>query len=218
MSSLNPAEAKDDIEFTFNFNGQLKPPPLSAAELFDGGKIRPLKLLPTRSQYWGSSDSPPSPKRMLTKAFIFSPPLRKTKEAYSSTRKKDQSKCLSEPTKIQQISKETASLSSSSSSSPSSSWSRKWKLLFRSASEGHATSKDESSNSFLRKISHKEDVKNFSFRSKDSSNSGSRSGRRKTGWVSAHEWHYKKNKAKAAAAEEEDFLALQEKSHGLHGY
>uniref|UniRef100_A0A803LE28 Uncharacterized protein n=1 Tax=Chenopodium quinoa TaxID=63459 RepID=A0A803LE28_CHEQI len=65
-------------EFEFDFSGQLdmmvRPPLSSADELFDGGKIRPLKLKPppslqinTDSRISSESHSPRSPKSAMSK-------------------------------------------------------------------------------------------------------------------------------------------------------
>ncbi|CAK9172925.1 unnamed protein product [Ilex paraguariensis] len=53
----------DDTEFAFDFSGHLERTSLSADELFDGGKIKPLKP-PPRLQYSdnGMVDSPKSPR------------------------------------------------------------------------------------------------------------------------------------------------------------
>ncbi|OIV93271.1 hypothetical protein TanjilG_23112 [Lupinus angustifolius] len=65
-----PGFPKDD-GFEFNFSGQLEPPSLSAAdELFDGGKIKPLKP-PPRLHSGEGTTSPRSPKK--GKKIIFSP-------------------------------------------------------------------------------------------------------------------------------------------------
>ncbi|OIW10173.1 hypothetical protein TanjilG_27924 [Lupinus angustifolius] len=64
----NKEEYHDDFEF--NFTGHLEPPPLSAAdELFDGGKIKPLKP-PPRLQLSEGITSPRSPRKGKK---IFSP-------------------------------------------------------------------------------------------------------------------------------------------------
>ncbi|RVX15274.1 hypothetical protein CK203_007731 [Vitis vinifera] len=93
-----------------------------------------------------------------------------------------QSSLISKPT--------TASaITPSSSSKGSKKWRLKDFLLFRSASEGRATDRDP-----FRKYAglfRKQDIKNDSFRSIDSS--GSMSKRR--GPVSAHELHYTVNRA-----------------------
>lgn len=60
----------EDDDFAFDFSGQLERISFSAAdELFDGGKIKPLKP-PPRFQYDGKHiDSPKSPKKLFKEAF-----------------------------------------------------------------------------------------------------------------------------------------------------
>ncbi|KAF5740707.1 hypothetical protein HS088_TW11G00784 [Tripterygium wilfordii] len=91
----------------------------------------------------------------------------------------------------------------SSSKSSSRRWRLKDFLLFRSASEGRASDRDP-----LRKYSglsrKQEDVKTSSFRTTDGSGSGS--GSRRRGPVSAHELHYTKNKAATEDLKRRTFL------------
>ncbi|KAK4437848.1 hypothetical protein Salat_0118800 [Sesamum alatum] len=67
-------EELEDVDFAFDFSGQLERSSLSAAdELFDGGKIKPLKP-PPRFQYdqnrpLDSPKSPRSPKKIIREAF-----------------------------------------------------------------------------------------------------------------------------------------------------
>ncbi|KAL2254672.1 uncharacterized protein LOC105169569 [Sesamum indicum] len=66
-------EELQDIDFAFDFSGQLERSSLSADELFDGGKIKPLKP-PPRFQYdqnrpLDSPKSPRSPKKIIREAF-----------------------------------------------------------------------------------------------------------------------------------------------------
>ncbi|CAK9185844.1 unnamed protein product [Ilex paraguariensis] len=88
---------------------------------------------------------------------------------------------------------------------------RKWKLkdffLFRSASEGRAADKDP-----LRKYTalfrKNEDVKNSSFRAIDSPGFGSSS--RRKGPISAHELHYKMNRAVSEDLKKKTFLPYKQ--------
>ncbi|KAF8406343.1 hypothetical protein HHK36_008430 [Tetracentron sinense] len=109
---------------------------------------------------------------------------------------------------------------STSSSSSSSSFKRlKDFLLFRSASEGRAADKDP-----LRKytvLSKKnEGVKNGSFRSTDSSGSvsSSVSRSRRRGPVSAHELHYKVNRAVSEKLKKKTFLPYKQGLLGCLGF
>ncbi|XP_023917792.2 uncharacterized protein LOC112029334 [Quercus suber] len=100
-----------------------------------------------------------------------------------------------------------ATYSSSSSSKSSKKWSLKDFLLFRSASEGRATDKDP-----FRKYSalykRHEDTKIASFRSTDSS--GSVTGAKRRGPVSAHELHYTTNKAASEDLKKKTFLPYKQ--------
>ena len=51
-----------DEDFEFNFSGQLERTSLSADELFDGGKIKPLKPPPGYEQFSSTVSSPRSPR------------------------------------------------------------------------------------------------------------------------------------------------------------
>ncbi|KAG2703567.1 hypothetical protein I3760_06G144500 [Carya illinoinensis] len=55
-------------DFEFNFSGQLERTSLSADELFDGGKIKPLKPLPVRLQVGTKVLSPRSPRSRISQA------------------------------------------------------------------------------------------------------------------------------------------------------
>ncbi|XP_022896784.1 uncharacterized protein LOC111410594 [Olea europaea var. sylvestris] len=59
-----------DTDFSFDFSGQLERVSLSADELFDGGKIKPLKPPPClESKPLDFPKSPRSPKKMIKEAF-----------------------------------------------------------------------------------------------------------------------------------------------------
>lgn len=216
-SSTTKDSGDDSTDFAFCFSGHSQVP---ADVLFDGGKIRPLKLLP-RSQYQHhiATYSPRSPKRMLTKSVLVAPhhnntyyndyPILVTKPE----EQREQQPVL--PVLVKQTSKDTTSSTTStifSSSSSSSIWSRRWKLtdLFMSLgspSDKNVTNKHDSASIMT---SHKKDTNEWSFRSESSSKSGSSSSRggacRRKGRVSAHEWHYKQNRAAAEEMRRKTFL------------
>lgn len=85
---------------------------------------------------------------------------------------------------------------------------KKWKirdfLLFRSASEGRADEKDplRKYTALSKKSAAEEDVRNFSFRSTESSGSVSK----RRGPVSAHELHYTMNRAATEEMKKKTFL------------
>lgn len=199
MPSSTTEDCSDSTDFAFCFSGHLQVP---ADVLFDGGKIRPLKLLP-RSQYQHniatySPRSPRSPKRMLTKSVLEPPQHEKT---YYTEEHEEQPL----PLLVKQTSKDTTSSSLGSSSSSSSIWSRRWKLTDLFMPLGSSSKNDSASI----KTSHKKDTNEWSFRSESSSKSGSSSrggACRRKGRVSAHEWHYKQNRAAAEEMRRKTFL------------
>ncbi|GLT36998.1 hypothetical protein SLA2020_113420 [Shorea laevis] len=222
-----------DEDFEFDFSAQLERTPLSAEELFDDGKIRPLKPPPGLN----SPRSPRSPRspilRIIPKKDFdpFAIALEKTRtgEDFSKKQRGRQrspvssnssyvhkgSRSLS-PLRVSDImldpdhdssqsgksitpARTSTTLKSYASSILSvisfSKGRRKWRLkdflLFRSASEGRATDKDQLREYALLSKKEPEDVKNSSFRSTESV--GSVSSRRR-GEVSAHEFHYTANR------------------------
>ncbi|KAM7482525.1 hypothetical protein LguiB_007108 [Lonicera macranthoides] len=203
---LNPPSSKDfnttndnhnpDFEFDCNAARLYKAPPLCADELcadelFDGGKIKPIKLIPER-RITHSPATPRSPKRMIFKEGL--------------SQKKD----ISGATDILlEEEKDGESLNSSSASSSPSSWRKRWnlkKLLsFRSKSEGD--SKDP-----LKKSEIEEDLKNSSFRSTGVVNSvhitktRKEKGKRVVVYGSAHELHYRVNRAVSEEMRRKTFL------------
>lgn len=212
-------------DFVFDFSGQLERSSVSAAdELFDGGKIRPLKP-PPRLQYeadYKPFDSPKSPKQRFKQTF--SPRNKKEIDPFAAAiqhtartekiEKPKKTRSLSVPDLLfdhesNQETTKTSSYSLCSVSSSISLWYRKWKLkdlfLFRSASEGRASSKDQL-NKFLKKNHEKEEdvLKTSSFRSTASSVGSSSLMRRRE--VSAHELHYTLNRALSEEMKRKTFL------------
>lgn len=231
-------DPESDCDFAFDFSGQLEKPPLTAAEeLFDHGKIRPLKP-PPRLQL-GFGDEPrkspvSSPKRIFRNAF--SPRSRKDDvdpfaAAIEETRKGSDEERGRERGPVSNSSGPTRRGSRSLSPfrvwdpkpSPSSGLkggSRKWRfkdfLLFRSASEGRATDKDPLRKYALLSKKGSEDLKNASFRSTDSA--GSVSGSRRIGPVSAHELHYTANRAVSEELKRKTFLPYRQGLLGCLGF
>ncbi|KAM3710474.1 hypothetical protein ACB098_01G033500 [Castanea mollissima] len=261
---------KDEDAFAFDFSEDLEKASLSADELFDGGKIRPLKPPPRLqlgnkvNEYTSQKSpllSPRSPRSPLSQGRkmvlgAFSPRRKKDTDPFAKAventrtqagqergREKTPAKSSSnsgrkatrslspirvvdvpweeeeeaaEEEKTQQSTKQSslnskASISAANSSSSSSKSSKKWSLkdflLFRSASEGRATDKDP-----FRKYSalykRHEDPKIASFRSTD--NSGSVTGSKRRGPVSAHELHYTTNKAASEDLKKKTFLPYKQ--------
>ncbi|KAK2660392.1 hypothetical protein Ddye_006925 [Dipteronia dyeriana] len=248
----------NEDDFAFDFCKDLEATSLSAEELFDGGKIRPLKP-PPRLQLDQrtpllSPRSPRTPRSPISQGKriireVLSPRTKKEVDPFETAIENTRNKTENErergrdrrapglssssrrvtrsmsPYRVsaypwdeedqkqqQQPTKQLSSLNtiSSKGSSSSSSSSRKWRLrdflLFRSASEGRAKGKDQFSKyaSFFKK---NDDTKNSSFRSTDSSGSGS--GKRRAP-VSAHELHYTKNKAASDDLKKKTFLPYKQ--------
>lgn len=230
-------------DFEFDFSGQLERTSLSAEELFDGGKIRPLKPPPGFSEL--SSYSPRSFRK-------------KDVDPFETAIEKSRRRSAVEPRNTTQRGRETTSSSSSSyvhkksrsfspfrvsdhtmfvqdqttasSTNPKSYVSsilsaisfskgnRKWKLkdllLFRSASEGRATSKDSFKKYAVLSKKEAEDVKSWSFRSTESVGSSSR----RRGRVSAHELHYTENRAVSEEMRRKTFLPYKQGLLGCLGF
>ncbi|KAL4348757.1 hypothetical protein GQ457_17G011210 [Hibiscus cannabinus] len=203
-------------DFEFNFSGQLERASLSADELFDGGKIRPLK--------------PHLCDQNLSRSN-----QQRGRETASSVHKKSRS--LS-PLRVCDIMLEQEQQGQGASPSPSSSHkaidsaannpkssyfskvNRKWKLkdllLFRSASEGRAASKDPLRKYSLLSRKEPQDLRNSSFRSTDSM--GSVSSSRRRGSVSAHELHYTANRAVSEEMKRKTFLPYKQGLLGCLGF
>ncbi|XVE93331.1 hypothetical protein REPUB_Repub01dG0182800 [Reevesia pubescens] len=278
--SINNDDDDDECEdFEFNFSGHLERTSLSADELFDGGKIRPLKPPPGYEQFLSTVSSPRSPKsRAFRKkdldpfeaaieksrkrvVLLKEPPQQKQKQeqdqknmqsqqrgrertsgssssssSYNYVHKKSRSLSPFRVTDIMFEQEESSSQSEKTiASTPNnpksyvssilsaisfSKGNRKWKLkdllLFRSASEGRATSKDALRKYSLLSKKEPEDVKNSSFRSTESIGSVSSSRRRVP--VSAHELHYTTNRAVSEEMRRKTFLPYKQGLLGCLGF
>ncbi|GFP84548.1 hypothetical protein PHJA_000598700 [Phtheirospermum japonicum] len=237
-------EELDDKDFAFDFSGQLERDYLPADELFDGGKIKPLKP-PPRFQYDqgkstdnnNSPKSPRSPTQIIREAFSprhkskgfdpFAAALEQTRRENvrrNANEKRGVSDLLFEPDPVQEPARTPSKKSQfSSSSSFSSFWYRKWKikdlLLFRSASESRAKDKEEELKKYdlLKKPDPDDDTKNSSFRSTESV--GSVSSRRKSGpSISAHELHYTINRQFSEEMKKRTFLPYKQGLLGCLGF
>lgn len=248
-SSTQDDHVSDGNDFAFDFSGQLDPSYLTAAEeLFEEGKIRPLKPPPRlQAEELPSPRSSKSPKSRVFRRETFS--LRGAKRdsfdpfeaAIEKARRgsvrerRHHARSLS-PFRVSDIlwsdRDHDHPIESSSKCDPprlSSSWApfrsggRKWRLkdllLFRSSSEGRAATSGKDP---LRKYSaaarvRAEEVRNSSFRSTDSS-SGSVSSGRKGAAVSAHELHYKANRAVSEELRKKTFLPYKQGLLGCLGF
>lgn len=244
----DPISAGND-DFAFDFSGQLDPSYLTAAEeLFEEGKIRPLKPPPRlQAEELPSPRSPKSPKSRVFRRETFSPrgakrdsfdpfeaAIEKARRG-SLRERRNHARSLS-PFRVSDIlwsdRNHDHPIESSSKCDPpriSSSWApfrsggRKWRLkdllLFRSSSEGRAATsgKDPLSKYSAAARVRAEEVRNSSFRSTDSSLGSARSGR-KGAAVSAHELHYKANRAVSEELRKKTFLPYKQGLLGCLGF
>ncbi|KAK7310390.1 hypothetical protein RJT34_07868 [Clitoria ternatea] len=222
-SVLDHNNDPNEDDFQFDFGAHLEKPSLSADELFDGGKIRPLN---------SSSSKATSPSRREKEKRVVAEEA--TEEELAQQHKRASSFFI--PSTTQKTSRKTSTGESNdvspqrcntkiseSSSSFLSSISfprgyRKWRikdfLLFRSASEGRASDKDPLRRyTVLSKTAH-EDVRNLSFRSTESSGSVSR----RRGPVSAHELHYTVNRAASEELKKKTLLPYKQGLLGCLGF
>ncbi|KAE8708260.1 hypothetical protein F3Y22_tig00110348pilonHSYRG00245 [Hibiscus syriacus] len=187
----------NDEDFEFNFSGQLEGASLSADELFDGGKIRPLKSQPCHQSVHKKS-------RSLSPLRVCDLTLEQEEEEEASSNSQKTTK--SNP--------KSSILSSISFTKVNRKWKLKDLLLFRSASEGRAASKDPLRKYALlsRKVQ-SDDLRKVSFRSTDSVGSVSR-----RGVVSAHELHYTANRAVKEEMKKKTFLPYKQGLLGCLGF
>ncbi|KAG6653134.1 hypothetical protein CIPAW_05G053900 [Carya illinoinensis] len=243
--ATNNGESDNDNDggedFEFDFSGHLERTSLSADELFDGGKIKPLKPPPRLQVGIGANDhsvSISSPRKDFDPFAAAIEETRKKGELdQRQGREQEQKSFLRRGTRslsplrvsdlvLASNTKASTPSSSSAYSSFLSSFSfsqgyRKWRLkdflLFRSASEGRATGKDPLTKyAVLSKNKLAEDIKNSSFRSTDSS--GSVSSSRRRGPVSAHEKHYTVNRAVSEEMRRKTFLPYKQGLLGCLGF
>lgn len=213
----------NDDDFEFDFSGNLQKESLSAAdELFDGGKIRPMKPLPPNSPrtrkkkaVHDNTERDSNPFEAAIEETLRKEEEKRGRERVTSSGRKG-SRSLS-PLRVSDIIENSedkdVSVSSSTSNNVKSFLSftkgyRKWKirdfLLFRSASEGRANEKDplRKYTALSKKSVVEDEVRNSSFRSNESSGSFSR----RRGPVSAHEIHYTINRAVTEEMKKRTFL------------
>lgn len=219
-------------DFAFDFSQELEMASRPADELFDGGKILPMKPPPPppRSQFPHHNTTKNTPVASLPisehkrgrersvsslslsrsghRATRSLSPLRVSEypweEEYQQNQNLKQSSTSSKPT----LTSTNSVLSSSSSMKGNKKWKLKDFFLFRSASEGRATDKDPLKKyaSFFKK---NEDLKGSSFRSIDSPGSSVSSSRRR-GHISAHELHYTMNRAVSEDLKKKTFLPYKQ--------
>ncbi|GMJ12784.1 hypothetical protein like AT2G15760 [Hibiscus trionum] len=226
-------------DFEFDFSGHLESTSLSAEELFDGGKIRPLRP----QQELLSKDFDPFEAAIETSrgrvVLLNEPPKGKQeqheqgniqwrqrgRERAHVVHKKTRSLSPFRVSDIMFETEETVACNTSNTKSYVDSilsaisfpkGNGKWKLkdlfFFRSASESRVTTSEDSIRRKYGVLCRKEpeDVKNSSFRSTESVGSVSR----RRGPVSAHELHYTTNRAVSEEMKRKTYLPYK---HGLLG-
>ncbi|KAJ0608043.1 hypothetical protein HanRHA438_Chr03g0122881 [Helianthus annuus] len=263
-------QADDDMDFAFEFSGQLERPSISdAQELFDGGRIRPLEPQP----------QPPPPPKIFGEMGLETPkPQTQTlsprgRERTGTAMRHKVSRSLS-PLGVADVRsddyKDTAysdnysdeiifvgkiviknsflrisnkyygqeppsflfssivtnifslkiKVSTTQSSPFGFTWYNKWNLknllLFRSTSEGSATTSDDQLKKYAIITKGDHDVKNSSFRSDGGSVGGS--SRRMKRKMSAHEIHYTANRAVAEEMRRKTFLPYKSGLLGCLGF
>ncbi|CAN1323733.1 hypothetical protein LINPERPRIM_LOCUS32828 [Linum perenne] len=214
----NSDSKQEDVDFAFDFSSDLEKDSLPADRLFHAGRIRPLEHIQT------PTDSDPQNERGRGRrsdrdSGLTSSSSRRATRSVSPYRV---SQYLWEDDRHQQInlqqtSTATTTASSCATTTTTKSSSRKWRLrdllLFRSASEGRAYGKS----GFFKRHDHDYgDVKSCNIRSSDSfgstsNNSGGKPlSRKKAPAVSAHELHYKTNKAASEGMRKKTFLPYKQ--------
>lgn len=211
---------EDMIDFDFQFCGDLQMGGTllsSADDLFDGGKIRPLKSQPkpeTVSRDFMSSATPynQSAPEKVKLSNISDQRRGRAVDSSMSRSSRRGTRSLS-PFRIgEKHCDQPLNATAKPLSTTSSSVFRKWKLkdflLFRSASEGRASDKYP-----LKKFgalrNEQDNRKSTSFGSVDGS-FGSDAGMRKKSQMSAHEVHYTKNKAASESLKKKTYLPYKQ--------
>nr|GEY92796.1 hypothetical protein [Tanacetum cinerariifolium] len=214
----------NENDFAFNFiSGQMETPSISAAdELFHGGKIKPLKSVPSEKQ---NSFSPRCKKKDFD-SFIETS-HQTSDDTYHATE--------NTPKRGRKVTKARTMHKVSRSSSPfrisdilsdeettHKTWYNKWNLknflLFRSTSEGSGVRRKDPENKYSRIKKRDEDVKNASFRSIESYNSVGESSGRVMRKISAHEMHYTANRAVAEEMKKKTYLPYKSGLLGCLGF
>ncbi|KAE8667429.1 Serine carboxypeptidase-like 26 [Hibiscus syriacus] len=221
-------DEEDDENFEFDFSGQLESTSLSAEELFEGGKVRPLNHFdPFETAIDKSrkgSVRPVEPKQQgRDRSTACSSSSSSSSNKYNYVHKKSRSFSpfrISHDATFEQetISNPKSYVSSILSSISFSKGNWKWRLkdllLLRSALEGRATSNGSFRKYDVLSKKDAEDVNNLSFRSMESVGSSSR----RRGRVSAHELHYTANRAMSEEMRRKTFLPYRQGLLGCLGF
>ncbi|KAK8558597.1 hypothetical protein V6N13_098247 [Hibiscus sabdariffa] len=224
-------------DFEFEFSGQLERISLSAEELFDGGMVRPLNDFDPFETAMGKSlysrtlvdpksiQSAEARPRGRDRSSGCSSSAPSSSNKYNCVHKKsrslspfrvsnDTTTTFEQETHSNPKSYVSSILSAISFSKANRKWKLKDLLLFRSASEGRATSHDSFRKYAALSKKDAEDVNNLSFRSTESVGSSSR----RRGRVSAHELHYTANRAMSEEMRRKTFLPYKQGLLGCLGF
>ncbi|CAM8984355.1 unnamed protein product [Rhodiola kirilowii] len=217
-------EYDEPIEFDFQFCGGMEMGNIfsSADDLFDGGKIRPLKTLPKLERSFkdsaaGTSFKPSKGNETeqsspgMKKHIIDASDQRRGRavDSHMSNSHKTAARSLYPlPVADPQPRDITKRPSESSSTLLFGKWKLRDFLLFRSASEGRASDKYPLKKFAALRKKDQEDGKSSSFRSVDSF--GSESASRRKIQMSAHEQHYTKNKAASESLKKKTYLPYKQ--------
>ncbi|EOA31057.1 hypothetical protein CARUB_v10014209mg [Capsella rubella] len=226
-------------DFEFNFSGQLEKTYFSAAdELFDGGKIRPLRQpftppvsSPTRSRDLEIQDSDDQKDRGRDRSLGSSSSRYDRKGSRSMSPLRVSDIMVDEEEEVQSTKMVASNTSNNQKSSvflsailyPGRAY-KKWKLkdllLFRSASDGRPVPTKESLKRYdILTKRDAEDVRNSSIRSRDSCDSSVSMSRRRNGAVvSAHEMHYTENRAVSEELKRKTYLPYKQGWLGCLGF
>lgn len=199
----------NEDEFAFDVSQEIETLSLTADELFDGGKIRPLKPPPSRQKTperergRERSVSSLSSSRSIHRATRSLSPLRVSEYPWEECYNIHQQPHPS--TNIKPALTQSTSTLSSTSLKGYKKWRLKDLFLFRSASEGRATDKYPIKK-YASLFKKHDDLKSSSFRSIDSPISSSK----RRGPISAHEMHYTMNRAVSEDLKKKTFLPYKQ--------
>ncbi|XP_052188586.1 uncharacterized protein LOC127798967 [Diospyros lotus] len=205
-----PPEGNDssfEDDFAFHVSDQTRKTTLPAEELFDGGKIRPLKpppkLQPSSTSGLISKDPKRTEQERGRERAVSS--SNKSRSRRGTTRSLSPLRVSAYPWEDEEGEEERQPLRQNSKQKGCRKWRLKDFFLFRSASEGRASEKDpiRKYRALLKK--HEDEKKSSSFRSiEGSSNSNGRAA------VSAHELHYTVNRAISEDLKKKTFLPYKQ--------
>lgn len=222
VAKMNMNIYEDD--FAFDVSQEMDAASLSADELFDGGVIRPHfcseksprphKSAESEIRGRDRSVSTLSSSRSGHRSTRSLSPMRVSEYPWEEEHRLEQKNHQKTSKKPSSNSKPSLTSSVSALSSSSLKGFKKWKLkdffLFRSASEGRASTKADPIKKYASLFKKNDDVKSSSFRSIDNNPGTSTSRSKRKGPVSAHELHYTMNRAVSEDMKKKTFLPYKQ--------